>query len=150
PTSVERLRAAGCRCMIRVNATSDLIADDLRAVVATGVRYIVVPKVETVDCVRRIVTLLAALELDGDAAAHCSIIASIESPRGITNSVAIAADERVAGLVFGPEDYCAALGVASQFAALEWPLQQLAVAAAASGRACFGVPGTITDYKDSV
>src|SRR5690606_8641244 len=82
-------------------------------------------------------------------APQARLVASVESPLGLVNAVQLAAHGSVAALAFGPEDYSAAMGLASDIAALDWPVQQLAVAAAAAGRACLAVPGTITDFKDS-
>ena len=146
--AMPRLKAAGCVGMVRVNGASELMAEDLRAAVEAGADYIVVPKIEAPEGLRRFDQQLNALRPAGDGATLPPLIASVESPRGVINAVGIAMHESVAGVVFGPEDYCAALGVPSRLAALELPLQQLAMAAAAAGRACFGVPGTITDFKD--
>ncbi|MCK9512607.1 MAG: CoA ester lyase [Pigmentiphaga sp.] len=146
--AVPRLKGAGCVCMVRINTAPELMAEDIRAAAEAGADYIVVPKVETLHDLEQFDRLRAALEPLGDDTLRPSVIASVESPLGIVNAVEIARHGSVAGLVFGPEDYCATLGVPSRLAALDLPLQQLAMAAAAAGRACFGVPGPITDFKD--
>ena len=73
----------------------------------------------------------------------------LESPAAVLDAVAIArAGTRLAALVFGSEDYCAALGIASDRAALDWPAQMVATAARARGLAAFGQPGPIAEIAD--
>lgn len=144
-----RIGSRGCAMMVRVNNTPELLEIDLRACAHVGVRRVLVPKVDSPEVLARVNVVLEKVELEQlQGAAAFSVVAGLESPQGVVNSFAIASHPRVAALVFGSEDYCAGLGVPSDLADLGWPAQQVAVAAAAAGRASFGVPGTITDYKD--
>lgn len=144
-----RPRSHECAWMVRVNNTRELLELDLRACADAGISCVVLPKAESPEALATVDGVLEKLEHDGAHEAFAfSVVAGIESPRAVVNSVAIARHPRVAGLVFGSEDYCATLGIPSDVADLAWPAQQIAVAAAAAERASFGVPGTITDYRD--
>jgi len=76
-------------------------------------------------------------------------VAMLESPAAIFSAVEISgAGTRLAGLAFGSEDYCGALGIASSEAALDWPAQMVATAARARGLAAFGLPGPVSEITD--
>jgi len=99
------------------------------------------PKVESADQVAA-----ASFLLDG---CDAGVVAMIESPAAVLDAPAIAsAGGRLAGLAFGSEDYCGALGIASDRAALDWPAQLIAVAARARGLAAFGLPGPVAEIAD--
>ena len=73
----------------------------------------------------------------------------MESPGAVLDAPVIAlAGGRLAGLAFGSEDYCGALGIASSAASLDWPAQMLATAARARGLAAFGLPGPVSEIDD--
>ena len=141
PEAARRLAALGATVMVRVNAAPDLAADDIDAAAHSPVTAVFLPKVESAAQVRA-----ADKQLAGSAAL---LVAQLESPGAVLAAVDIAkAGGRLAGLAFGSEDYCGALGVASGKAALDWPAQMLAAAARARGLAAFGVPGPLTEIAD--
>ena len=141
PDAARRLAALGATVMVRVNAAPDLAADDLDAAAHSPVAAVFLPKVESAAQVRA-----AGKQLAGSAA---RLVAMLESPGAVLAAVDIAkAGGRLAGLAFGSEDYCGALGIASGKAALDWPAQLLAAAARARGLAAFGVPGPLTEIAD--
>lgn len=143
------LRGHGCALMVRVNNTPALLETDLRACAEAALACILVPKLESADDLAALGSVLETVEgQETNEGFKFSVVAGIESPAGVVNAVAIARHPRVAGLGFGPEDYCAALGVPSDIADLGLPAHQIALAAAAARRAAFGVPGTITDFQD--
>jgi citrate lyase subunit beta/citryl-CoA lyase len=127
--------------MVRVNSLPEWFADDLKAVAQTPAAVIFLPKVESVE------QMLAAEGLLGDCTAK--LVAMLESPTAVLQAVDISrAGKRLAGLVFGSEDYCGALGIASSAAALDWPAQLVATAARARGLAAFGQPGPVAEIAD--
>lgn len=141
PEAVRRLAAQGATVMVRVNASGELLAEDLKAAARVPVAAVVLPKVESAEHVTMAEYLLA-----GSAA---KLMAMLESPAAVLDAVAIArAGTRLGALVFGGEDYCAALGIASDKAALDWPAQMVAVAARARGLAALGVPGPVSEIAD--
>src|SRR5204863_2609970 len=112
------------------------LAEDLKAVAQTAAAAVFLPKVEAGAQV-----LDAERLLGGNTA---RLVAMLESPAAVLDAVAIArAGTRLAGLVFGSEDYCGALGISSDSAALDWPAQAVATAARARGLAAFGQPGPV-------
>ncbi|OGS01279.1 MAG: hypothetical protein A3G41_05985 [Elusimicrobia bacterium RIFCSPLOWO2_12_FULL_59_9] len=141
PDAARRLAALGATVMVRVNAAPDLAADDLDAAAHSPVAAVFLPKVESAAQVRA-----AGKQLAPSAA---RLVAMLESPGAVLAAVDIAkAGGRLAGLAFGSEDYCGALGIASGKAALDWPAQLLAAAARARGLAAFGVPVPLTEIAD--
>lgn len=124
PDVAQRLAAQGATVMVRVNSTPELLADDLKAAALSPLAAVLLPKVESAE------QLVAAERLLGGNAAK--LVAMLESPAAVLDAVAIArAGTRLAGLVFGSEDYCGALGIASSAALLDWPAQMVATAARA-------------------
>ncbi|HUN70005.1 MAG TPA: CoA ester lyase [Burkholderiales bacterium] len=141
PEAASRLAALGATVMVRVNSAPDLVTGDLEAAARSRVVAVFLPKVESAAQV-----LAAEKPLAGSAA---RLVAMLESPTAVVGAVAIAsAGTRLAGLAFGSEDYCGALGIASDKAALDWPAQMVAVAAHSRGRAAFGLPGPVSEIAD--
>ena len=141
PEAVRQLAARGATVMVRVNSLPEWFADDLKAVAQTSATAVFLPKVESGAQV-----LDAERHLGSSAA---QLVAMLESPAAVLDAVAIArAGTRLAGLVFGSEDYCGALGIASGAASLDWPAQLVATAARARGLAAFGQPGPVAEIAD--
>jgi len=141
PEAARRLAAQGATLMLRVNPAPELLAEDLKAAAQAPLAAVFLPKVESAG------QLLAAERLLGGTAAK--LVAMLESPAAVLDAVAIArSGTRLAGLAFGSEDYCGALGMASDKAALDWPAQMVATAARARGLAAFGQPGPIAEMAD--
>ena len=139
--AVKRLAAAGATVMVRVNSEARHLADDLKAAAQARVGAVFLPKVENADQVKA-----ASFLLDG---CEATVVAMLESPAAVLDAPAIArAGGRLAGLAFGGEDYCGALGIASDKAALDWPAHLVATAARAHGLAAFGLPGPVAEIAD--
>lgn len=141
PEAARKLAAQGAAVMVRVNSLPEWFAEDLKAAAQSPAVAIFLPKVESVDQV------LAAERLLG--ASPAKLVAMLESPASVLSAVEISrAGTRLAGLVFGSEDYCGVLGIASDRAALEWPAQMVATAARARGLAAIGLPGPVSEIAD--
>lgn len=141
PEAARGLAAPGAIVMVRVNSAPEHLAEDLKAAAQSPVAAVFLPKVESAEQVAA-----AAYLLEGSDA---QLVAMLESPAAVLDAVAIArAGSRLAGLAFGSEDYCGALGIASSAAALDWPAQAVAVAARARGLAAFGLPGPVSEIED--
>ncbi len=97
---------------VRVNSPrSNLIEDDINAIVRKGLRGIVVPKVDEEQEVIKVAELLSRLE-SKQGLEMLEIIPSIESAKGVVNAYNIAkSSDRVSALVFGIFDYLHDLGV---------------------------------------
>ena len=141
PEAAKKLAATGATVMVRVNSTPEHLAEDLKAAAQLPLAAIFLPKVENADHVVAAEYLLAS--------STARLVAMLESPGAVLAATDIAqAGKRLAGLVFGSEDYCSALGIASGKAALDWPAQMVAVAARARGLAAFGLPGPVSEIAD--
>jgi len=141
PEAARKLAAQGATVMVRVNSLPEWSADDLKAAAQTPAALIFLPKVESVDQV------LAAEHLLG--ASQARLVAMLESPAAVLSALQISrTGTRLAGLVFGSEDYCGALGISSASAALDWPAQLVATAARANGLAAIGLPGPVSEIAD--
>lgn len=139
--AARRLMAAGAKVMVRVNSDAQHLADDLKTAAQARVAAVFLPKVENAEQVKA-----ASFLLDG---CDAGIVAMLESPASVLDAAAISrAGGRLAGLAFGSEDYCGALGIASDKAALDWPAQMVAMAARARGLAAFGLPGPVSEIAD--
>src|SRR5258706_4417212 len=140
PAAARQLAAAGAMVMLRVNSAPEHLALDLKAAAQLPLSAVFLPKVENAE------QIAAAEFLLGGKA---KLVAMLESPASVLDAPAIArAGKGLAGLVFGSEDYCGQLGVASNKAALDWPAQLVAVAARAHGLAAFGQPGPVSEIVD--
>jgi citrate lyase subunit beta/citryl-CoA lyase len=141
PEAVRQLAARGATVMLRVNSLPEWLADDLKAAAQSPLAVIFLPKVESAE------QLLAAERVLGSCPAK--LVAMLESPAAVLSTLEISrAGTRLAGLVFGSEDYCGALGISSASAALDWPAQLVATAARARGLAAFGQPGPVAEIAD--
>ena len=141
PEAARQLAARGATVMVRVNSTPGLLADDLKAAARSDVAAVFLPKVESAEQVVAAEYLLVQ--------SNARLVAMLESPGAVLGAVDIArAGARLAGLVFGSEDYCGVLGIASDKAALDWPAQMVAAAARARGLAAFGQPGPVSEIAD--
>ncbi len=141
PGAARRLADQGATVMVRVNSEADWLAEDLKAAAKSPVAAVVLPKVESA---KQVIAAESRL-----ARSSATLVAMLESPAAVLDAVAISrAGTRLAGLAFGGEDYCGALGISSAAAALDWPAQLVAVAARARGLAAFGLPGPVSEIAD--
>jgi len=99
---------------VRINAIGHARMDaDLEAVIRPGLEGLVCPKVDTPDEVRKIDAILNDKEPKNNLKkSSVKLLIAIESPRGLLNAPAIAATSpRVAGLLFGAEDFGREIGL---------------------------------------
>ena len=97
---------------VRTNSpVSGLIPDDLLDIIQKGVDGIVIPKVNTVNEIKKIEKIMLGLEKKRKLK-PIEIIASIESTEGVVNAYLIAScSKRISALVFGVFDLLDDLGV---------------------------------------
>ncbi|WP_332745406.1 HpcH/HpaI aldolase/citrate lyase family protein [Hydrogenophaga sp.] len=88
--------AERARCVVRLNdSTSDWFADDLAALVGTGVTQVMLPKAEQAQQIQFVV----------EAMPRVQVLALIESARGVAQVDEIAGTHGVVRLVFGTLDF---------------------------------------------
>ncbi len=139
---------------VRINAIGHERMDpDLEAVLRPGLDGLVLPKVETVEEVRKVESILKEREpklkikLGG-----IKLLIAIESPRGLLNAPAIATcSSRVIGLMFGAEDFGRELGLptAREGEARDMIYARSAMVVAAASAQVQAVDGVWVDLKDT-
>jgi citrate lyase subunit beta/citryl-CoA lyase len=99
---------------VRINAIGHARMNaDLEAVVRPGLDGLVCPKVDTSEEVRTVDAILNEKESSsGLAKGSVKLLIAIESPRGLLNAAVIAAScPRIAGIMFGAEDFGREIGL---------------------------------------
>ena len=121
------------RC-VRINSLeSGFGAEDLASLPLALVDSIMVPKVESASGLLEVQRRLLALGCDNGRAQRLELVATLETPRGILNALAIAdACERTTALFFGSGDYTSATGAAITDTTLLFPRSLVAAAAGAA------------------
>lgn len=148
---VPRLQqGAGVPVYVRVNNEPEFLAADLEAAIAAGADGLLVPKVETPAQVVQLDADMRMLEQrHGRTIGAIRVVALLESPLAICNAHAIAqSSSRLRGLLFGTEDFGAAMGIASAPEGMAMPAQLMALAAGAAGLQPLGLPGTVAEFTD--
>lgn len=121
---------------VRINAVGTAeFALDLAGLPWDRLDAVLVPKVEGPEALRELDARLASLAPD------IAVIATIETPRGVLNALAIAdASPNLAGIFFGPGDYTLQTGGALTRRGLEFPRATIAAAAGAVGAQAIDAP----------
>lgn len=131
--------------LVRINDLgSPWGADDIAALSGSGVRSLLLPKVNGADDIAR---LDALLQRD-DGFTGCTIWAMVETPQAIIRAHEIAAASRLEGLVMGTNDLAKDLrcDAGQNRAALAHALQTAVVAARAEGRIV--IDGVYNAFRD--
>ncbi|MBS7790884.1 CoA ester lyase [Roseococcus sp. SDR] len=119
---------------VRINGigTEDF-ARDLAALPLDHLDALLVPKVESAAQLQQLDAALAGRDI--------GIIATLETPRGVLNALAIAdASPNLVGMFFGPGDYTLQTGGALTARALEFPRATIAAACGAVGIQAIDAP----------
>jgi citrate lyase beta subunit len=121
--------------LVRVNAIgSEAFAEDMKHLDFGHIDALFVPKVETAHQLEQLDDTLTGIEMVLGRETRVDVVATLETPRGILNALAIAdASERTSALFFGSGDYTAATGAAVTTEALAFPRATVIAAAAAAG-----------------
>jgi citrate lyase beta subunit len=128
--------------VVRLNAIgSGEFERDLAALPRDRLDAVLAPKVENPDQLRLLDARLKGTEI--------RVIATLETPRGVLNALAIAdASPRLAALFFGPGDYTLQTGGAISPAGLAMPRAVIAAAAGAVGAQALDAP-YLGDLRDA-
>jgi citrate lyase subunit beta/citryl-CoA lyase len=133
------LDRAGVLCAVRVNAAALLLDADLAALAGSVPRLVMLPKAEDHALVAEVVARLPR---------GSSVVALVETARGVLEAPVVAAVPGVERLAFGSFDLAADLGVDPDHApAMATARGALVLASAAAGLAApvDGVTGTVDD-----
>lgn len=139
------LRAQDARLVLRVNAAPEERQIDLQAADLGLLDAVLVPRCEGAADLQ-LPALAAAAAAQGVAVPP--LIALVETPRGVMRLADIAAAPGLVGLLFGSEDYAAAMQAAPQPALLTPPAGLVAMAAAAHGLHAMGLAGSLAGHHD--
>jgi len=140
----------GVPVYVRVNNEPDLLAHDLEAAIASGCDGLLMPKVDTPAQVLQLDADMRRIEArHGRTPGRIPVVALLESPLAICNAVAIAqSSKRLSALLFGVEDFGAAMGMEPRPEGMTGPAQAMAIAAAAAGLQALGLPGSVADFSN--
>jgi len=139
---------------VRINAIGHARMDaDLEAVVRPGLEGIVCPKVDTVEEVITVDAILNDKEAKNQLVkGSVKLLIAIESPRGLLHAPAIAAaSPRVAGLLFGAEDFGREIGLPAvrEGEARDLIYARSSIVVAAASAHVQAVDGVWVDLNDS-
>jgi citrate lyase subunit beta/citryl-CoA lyase len=147
---LDDLKGKGAELLVRINVSWAEAVLDLRAAINPSLAAVVIPKVEEVSRLEVISEMVAELENEQELPTGAiGLVALIESPRGLSRAVELAAVPRVVALGLGPEDMCLALGVNPTPDVLDLPCRQLALAAATRELQCLAMPISLAEIFDS-
>ena len=142
----------GAEVVVRVNNDPALLWDDVDAAVHPGLDGIALPKAESPDQIRELVSRVEKLERErGVAPGHVRLSLAIETPRGLLQAEAIAvASPRIATLGVGVEDYCLELGVEPSADGIEllYAVSRVVTICKAVGIQPTGLMGSIAGFRD--
>jgi citrate lyase subunit beta/citryl-CoA lyase len=146
-TSVAR---SGGVVLARINGEPALVADDLPVVVMAGIRALMLPKIESADDVKELDRRIRVLERErGLESGSILLIAQIESVGALARIDEIATSSpHLMGLILGSEDFSASAGMEPTPETLYVPNQQLVFACRRAGILPFGIPGSISMFRD--
>jgi len=112
--AIPAYKEAGIDVYVRVNSISTgLTQEDVSTVMSEGLDGIVLSKTETTEDIDHLAGFLhAAEEQERVEVGRVSIVALVETPRGVENAFGIAASNpRLAGIAFGAGDFLREMGV---------------------------------------
>jgi citrate lyase subunit beta/citryl-CoA lyase len=143
--AIDSMPRTGYLMYVRVNGFwTELIEDDLDAVVRPGLEGVIISKTESVDMVKQVSLRLAMLEREhGMEAGSVAIIPLIETAKGVIKSAEICeASDRLRGAIFGAEDYATDMGIqrTPEGAEILWARSQVAIACRAAGIEAIDTP----------
>ncbi|OHX51630.1 HpcH/HpaI aldolase/citrate lyase family protein [Planococcus faecalis] len=143
----------GSEVLIRINNTSTLLIDDLKASVLPGVDGVYVPKVESAKQIEEIDKIISHLETEKSIKkGEVKIGILIETVKGLSNIKEIVqASERIDSLTLGLEDFSVDSGIAiseETYAAMLGPKMKIVLSARAFGKIPMGLMGSLTGFND--
>lgn len=143
-----RVGAEGADVLARVNRPWGLAWRDLEAVVAAGVAWVLLPKVETAAQVGVVAEYLGDLETLHERE-PTRLLLLIESARGLlAASEILQASSRVCAVVPGNEDLATELGIEPEPATMLHTHMPLILAARAAGVALLGLIGSGANFRN--
>ncbi len=142
----------GAEVLVRLNNDPALLWEDVDAAVHPGLDGLALPKAESPDQVRELVSRVEDLERRrGIEAGHVRLSLAIETPRGLLQAEAIATSTpRIATMGVGVEDYCLELGVEPSEDGVEllYAVSRVVTICKAVGVQPTGLLGSIAGFRE--
>ena len=148
--SIRLVAKGGSDVLIRVNNEPLYLGRDLESAVVSGVKGIILPKVETAEDVTNVDLAIAKLESKQNLQkGGISLTVVVETARGLANALEIAAmSKRIESVSVGFEDLCTDLNITNPSNELfTYTLYQLVIVARAVGVTPLGLAGSIADLN---
>ena len=150
--AIKELTSAGQEVFVRINSlqTNDVVPD-IKAVITSRLRGIVLPKSESVDDIRRADTLIENAEKEaGLDVGSIGILALIETPKGVINAYeVVSASHRILGATFGAEDYALEMGINRTKEGAEIYYPRMVIALACHAANVLAIDCVYTDVRDT-
>jgi len=140
------------KIFVRVNSSSTTFFDaDLHAAIALTLDGIVLPKCEDPEQLKRIEHRLTRLEAKTSITrGSIRLLPIVETARGIIHAYEIArSSERIVALLFGPEDYCADMGIKRTASGNELSMARMQLSQAAHAAQVAAIDGVFSDFGDT-
>jgi citrate lyase subunit beta/citryl-CoA lyase len=138
--------------VVRVNNDPALLWDDVDASVHPGLDGLALPKAESPEQIRELVSRIDALERErGIEPGHVRLSLAVETPRGLLQAETIAtAAPRIATMGVDVEDYCLELGVEPSASGIEllYAVSRIVTICKAVGIQPTGLLGSIANFRD--
>lgn len=139
-----QIAATGLPVYVRINGqTTEWFEADVAEGLAPELAGVVVPMVETVEGLHRVVAALGAAGLD-----HLAIIAGLETARGVASAPELLSHPSVQAAYFGAEDYMADLGGERTESNAEVLMARQQVVQAARLSGVVALDQVVTNFRD--
>jgi citrate lyase subunit beta/citryl-CoA lyase len=148
---LETSRPSSSTVLVRVNPDPPYRNADIEAAVRPGVFGIMLPKSNTPkDVIETVKELAQAERRAGIAEGNTRLFLLIETARGfLTLPPLTSASDRVAGLVFGAEDWCRDMGIARTKAGRELEVARWHLAVCAHAHGLHAIDTIYGDFHDT-
>ncbi|KPB00804.1 HpcH/HpaI aldolase/citrate lyase family protein [Ahrensia marina] len=142
-----QLKAGPSDLIVRINADLRRAIRDMEMAVQPGLSALYLPKVTSPEMVRQYAAIVEELEVERQmSVGSVRLIALIETPAALEAAFEIAsADERLAGLSLGSEDFATACGMLPKPENLHYARQRIVFAARAAGIAPLGLLDSVAN-----
>ena len=149
--SISGMSQRGQKVFVRINPINgEFGRSDLEAVITPGIDGINLPKPEYAEDIHNIDKIITTLEQkNGIPEGYVKIIPWLETPKAIINAYEIAsASPRIAGVMFGAEDFTLETGIVRSDDASELLTPRILVVIAAKAANVMAIDTPYMDFRD--
>lgn len=146
--AVKTLNDANIASLVRINSDDDLWQEDIQAAVASGTKFLMLPKTQSANFLRDVDNWVSRCEIEiGLVPGSIKLISLIETPGAFGCLTDLAnATPRLVATALGTEDLSAKCHFEPSFQNLFGPGQNLIFSARAAGLIPIGLPGSIAKF----